>query len=551
MSRIACLRIPLFQIAAQRKYEPALKRKPLVLLLDNGGQSDRSLGSKKIIIASADAIKQDVVAGMRLSQARAICADLAWRYYDAKLYEEAQRAIANELIAYTPRVSAIEPGLFILDAQGLAHMGGESKFCHEVLKTISRLGYLEGHIGVADSAFAATMATRLKKRRWYVVPPGKDAPFMVQMPVKYLPLDIESVQILQDLGVTTIGKFAQLPASSVAERFGEAGRKAHDLALGLDKRQPVLPVVERQFQCSMEIGGPIEALNEALFILKSLLDRITTELKREGFDAEELTASFFNDRDLIDERLIKLIRPSNSAKFLLEVVRLSLETKQLPREFTGVRIVVSRFCKESWEQRKIGSLQSGDRENDLFSESSMLLLQRLTTRLGEDKVVCPQASDQYALSHSGFWLPVIDSHGRSVRSNISHGTTPVDVQYILDKLGHRGLLASLAIKLPKEPIPVLVEIQDKQPVSLAYGGHWYRITMITSAECLSGQWWESPMRKSYYVAAISLSARNGNIQQNSLLSPSHLHAHEVKDNLVVLLVHEHNRDAWSIEGVYD
>ncbi|MCC7527246.1 MAG: DNA polymerase Y family protein [Candidatus Melainabacteria bacterium] len=535
MSRIACIRIPRFPIAAQQKFDPSLRNKSLVLV--TGGEGKKTL-NQKVVACSTQASKEYIQPGMRLSEARAICAELLSRPYDAKLYEEAQTEIARKLINLSPRVSVFEPGIFLLDASGLSHFGGESRFAANALKILSKLGYVEAKVGIADSAFAASVATRLKGRRWHLVPFGTDRKFIASVPVEYLPLSSESVDVLRELGIKSIGDFAGLSLASVAERFNEEGRRAHELALGLDHRRPTLPQILKDRQCSMEIGAPIESLNQTLFILKSLIDRLTTDLKRDGLCAEELSVSFFNEDDLFDERPIKLIAPTNSAKFLVEVIKLSLETTKLQREFTGVRVSVQRFCDENWQQSHLSISANCADEQLVLSEPSMLLLQRLTTRLGEGKVVQPQASDGYGLAGNGCWIPVIDTKARSGKRTVTETCkqviTPLDVDYVLKRAGAAGLISNLVLKKPREPVKVMVELKDEQPVSLAYGGNLYRISLITTPECLSGFWWDKIIRNSYYVAMIQPSQRS-----------------EIAESLVVLLAKEHIQDSWQIEGVYD
>lgn len=50
------------------------------------------------------------------------------RKYDDKLYKNAQKKLASELIALSPRVSCGEPGIFFLDAEGLGRLGWPTSF---------------------------------------------------------------------------------------------------------------------------------------------------------------------------------------------------------------------------------------------------------------------------------------------------------------------------------------------------------------------------------------------------------------------------------------
>ena len=517
MSRIACLRIPLFPIAVQRKLEPELKGRPFALI---GGRS-------RVVACSEQAtVRAHVRSGMRLSEARAACADLLWRDYDSTICWQAQKELLLDLVSFSPKVSSCQTGTFLLDASGLRLLGGENKWCRDLLRFASRKGFVDGSVGVADSAFAAVVAASDRKRRWLIVPPSCDRKFLSVRPIELLPASVEMRQSLLSLGVKTMGQLTAIPVQEVRERFGPEGVTAFELACGIDNRQPGIPVPEKRFQCVLDCGFPVESLNDALFVIKSLLGRLVLELEKEGLCAEEISASFYNESELIEQRSIRLIRPSNNSKFLLEVLRLSLENKPLPREFTGLRIEVLRLAKESFEQLQVGARRSspaisGDGEID--SDAFVMLLQRLTARLGEGAMVRPAAEDQHVLSSSGRWVPAGVDGARS-RHRVS-------IDYISERLGSRALSAGIVLKLHKEPIAALVELSGMQPSMVSYEGRWYRVSHITSPERISGLWWDEPVRKSYYMAGLE-----------PLDAPS---------LLIVLLVYDYNRKQWQIEGVYD
>lgn len=543
MSRIACLRIPRFQIVVHQKHEPELKNKPFVLLADSS-TGKLNLSTVRVFMCSDAASKKFVAAGMKLSEARATYADLIWRQSDRKLYLEEQKKLIAELMSCSPRVSASEPGIFLLDADGLRRMGGEGKLCRDLLKLASRNGFVNGLVGIANSAYAAMVATRLKNQRWQIIPSGKDAAFLSKLPIEHLPLDMELTELLIDLGVKSIGEFAQLPDESIAHRFGKEALQVRQLALGFDKLQLQVPTPEKQYYASADIGGPIEGLNETLFIFKSMFDYLAKELKQNGLCAEELLVYFYNDDDKFDERSIKLVRPSNNAKFLLEVLRLSLEARQLKREFTGVKLFVSRFCKESWEQTRMRNDCSPAPEN--IADTQALLLQRFVTRLGEDSLVRPVANDQYMSDLAGLWKPLLKNSESTDSAALqldpfkqANPLSPVavDIDFVSRANGEQGLAHGPVLKKTPEPVPVFVEIEGGRPVALTYRNRWYHVRMITSAECLSGLWWDQPFRKSYYVALLDQRAEQPNTP--------------LRDPMLVSLVYEHSRRSWLVDGVFD
>ncbi len=526
MSRIACLRIPQFQIAVHQKHEPELKNAPFVVL-DNNTEATGN-GRAKIFMCSDKASQKHIIAGMRLSEAKAVCSTLSFRKYESQLYQTAQKKLIQEFVLCSPKVTADQLGIFLLDASGLSHMGGENTFCRNLLKAASKAGFTEAHVGIADSAFAAEVASRLKNKRWHVVQKGQDKDVLAPLSIWHLPISFEMKEALADLGIKTMGQFLSIPVPALIERFGLEALFAINLAQGIDKRQPQLPPPEKHFECSVELGGPMESLNETVFILKSMVDRLLAQLKKEDLVAEELLLAFYNDNDKFDERPVKLLRPSGNGKFLLEVLRLSLEAKPLIREYTGLTLAVSQFTNALWEQEEIDEIAGQKKQDDDLSPALLLMLQRFNTRLGENVVVRPLANDQHMPEHAGIWIPVLDEAKQ-------HPVLPLSNNYLKVYSNTKGNAANLVLKQHKDPVPVLVKLNGLLPGAIAYQGQWYRINQITIPDRLSGLWWEKAVYKSYYMA-------EAEPQQH-------------KDaGISLMLLTEHNnqgKSSWFIEGYYD
>jgi hypothetical protein len=517
---------------------------------------------------------------MKLSEARAICNDLIWQEYDLQLCLKYQTALVRELLSCSPRIVAREPGIFLLDAQGRKHLGGENKLCRDILKSASKCGFLEGQVGIADTAFGALIASKIKDRRWFIVNSNKDGHFLSTLPITHLPLGNEPLNVLYELGIKTMGQLAQLPVDRVLARFGEEGRIAHELARGFDLDQPRIPVIEKRFAYRVDLGGPIEALNQTMFVMKSMLDKLTAELLTAGLRADELTLSFFSDEEKFDERPIRLINSSNQTKFLLEVLRLSLESQPLLREYTGVEISVSRHSRELWHQPSLKDVSNS--QIDSSPESLSLLLQRFITRLGSDALVKPIANDQYLMEAAGFWQPVIqrqksvedflqpekagpatryspekqfaeqtqslkerdeyvdedpDSSGfNSKHSELDLITVKVNSDFIKESAGETGLVSNLVFKKNPVATPVLIEFNDGQPAAIRYHGRWHYIKKITVPECLSGNWWEKPLKRSYYTVLLdTCSSENSELENPSVMS----------------LFYDHETRTWFVDGIYD
>lgn len=417
--------------------------------------------------------------------------------HEKELTKDAQKSLLRALVSYSPKVSARQGGFFFLDASGLNHMGGEHTFCRRLLHCAQQLGYKDIHVGIADSAFTAQVASSTRKP-WHAVAAGGNAEFLAPLSIKYLPLESDLLDTLSMLGITTMGQLAQLPPDAVAERLGHKGLQALELAQGKDQFQPTIPALQRVFQCSAEAGVPINSLTDILFVLKSMLDRLTRELKQSGFQAEELLLSCTNNEQTVAEYPLKLLRPSNQPKFLLDMLKLAVEAQIANREFTGLTLAITKFTKESWQQTEISSTHSSISKQAVntpeLSNSLLLLLQRFSTRLGTTSIVKAIQNDQHFPEQSGRWISILE---KPEAGNILPVNSSLHPQ---SQPQPNGLVLRT-----QEKIPVLVEFDqgNTQVAAVAYKGRWHQVKAITIAECLSGMWWNSPIAKSYYVAAIA------------------------------------------------
>ncbi|MER5353758.1 DNA polymerase Y family protein [Kitasatospora sp. NPDC002551] len=140
-----------------------------------------------------------------------------------------------------------------------------------------------GRVGVADGLFAAVLAARAG----VLVPAGRTAEFLAPYPVAALG-DAELAELLERLGLPTVGAFAALPAESVADRFGPAGTVAHRLARGLQPR-PLVPRAEGPDLSVEQRFDPPEPLAEPLvFVARTLAERLHQRLAGAGLTCQRV-----------------------------------------------------------------------------------------------------------------------------------------------------------------------------------------------------------------------------------------------------------------------
>jgi hypothetical protein len=128
--------------------------------------------------------------------------------------------------AYCPWVTAVRPGICSLPARGPArYFGGEVPLARQIIGAASEVTPVE--VGVADGLFAAVLAARSN----VIVPAGGTPAFLAPLPVGVLGRP-DLTELLDRLGLRTLGDFAALPESHVLGRFGADGVLCHQVAGG-------------------------------------------------------------------------------------------------------------------------------------------------------------------------------------------------------------------------------------------------------------------------------------------------------------------------------
>jgi len=100
-------------------------------------------------------------------------------------------------------------------------------------------------VGVADGLFAAVLAARCPGTDPVVVAPGGTPAFLAPWPLTTLGRP-ELADLLDRLGIHTLGRFAALPDRHVLARFGVDGVACHRVAQGVEGELPGFRLTPRR-----------------------------------------------------------------------------------------------------------------------------------------------------------------------------------------------------------------------------------------------------------------------------------------------------------------
>jgi protein ImuB len=256
-------------------------------------------GARAVVLAcSAAARAAGVRRGQRVRDAQRLCPDLRTYPRDEPAEERTFEPVVQAVEDVAAGVEVVRPGLIALAAAGPArYHGGEARLALLVREAVADVGVpaagpgadgaadeadpLGCGVGVADGAFAAGLAARRPVDEPLIVPPGGAAAFLAPYPLRVFDRP-ELGEILERLGVRTLGDLAALPAADVANRFGPVGVQAHRLARGLDPRPPAPRRPGEDLSALHLFDPPAERDEQVLFAAKALADEWRDGLAASG-----------------------------------------------------------------------------------------------------------------------------------------------------------------------------------------------------------------------------------------------------------------------------
>lgn len=231
-----------------------------------------------------------VRAGLSVGEALARCPGLELVSADPDAVASASERVTSGLEAIGAAVEIDDPsGSWCFESRGLERLHGGLDGVLRLARASVWIG-ADPRIGAARSRFVAIQAARqAPSRRPLVVSADEEPDLLAPLPVDRLPLDRRAIEALENLGIVTMGRLAELPGRSVLERFGRPGVDAWYLARGEDRR-PLRPrVPPEEVVATMrfpDLVGALPALEDAARIL---LREVAGQAARRGRSLRSLT----------------------------------------------------------------------------------------------------------------------------------------------------------------------------------------------------------------------------------------------------------------------
>jgi protein ImuB len=446
--------------------------------------------------------------GMPLAEATALAANCSPVIlpHDAVVDRAALIELALWCERFSPAV-AIEAGErpdgLALDVTGLGPLfGGEAALVERVVREFRERG-LTARVAIADTLGAAWAAAReWTSGKWQarkevsceagsqcasIIPSGVTLAALGPLPVAALRLPEETVALLAAVGIRSIEQLAALPRAALSARFGPQLLAQLDRATGVVPELLVPHRAAPQVTAEWSFETPVDSLETIQHVLEELVRRVSRALAMCDEGALGLVCRIAcADRERI-ALAIGLFRPSASPKHLWELLKLRLETIRLTAPVAALAVEVTSAAGLSHEQQELfAPNRSRDAPRHLAA-----LVERLSSRLGREAVVCPVLMPDAQPEYASVDLPWTGGSTwprlSETRSRLGETRPREGVKRRSEPLGVRP------IWLADSPLPLAVisVVPAGPPAQFHFDGIDYRIARSWGPERIETGWWRT------------------------------------------------------------
>ena len=336
--RIACIAIPSFAVAVERRADPALTGVPLVVF-------DRS----GVLDADAEGVRR----GIPLRQAKALCPRAAFVEANHALYRDVAEAMTNALERVTPAVEPAGLGCAYADVLGLhGHYADEFALAGALAEAIRDATGLLPSVGIANGKFVAWVAASISPPGDAgTVPSGRAREFLQDKDVGLLPFGPDVVQRLYLLALPTLGDVATLPRPAVEAQFRRTGGRLWELANGID-HEPLQPRKRLEALAErLSFDAPIVASEALVAAGRQLVLRLVRRLR--GRTARRMHLQLLAEGRIVWERLETFREPAGDEHRMMLLLKTRLSMLELPQAVDTVAVTLTGIGQEVGKQAKL------------------------------------------------------------------------------------------------------------------------------------------------------------------------------------------------------
>ena len=306
------------------------------------------------------------------------------------------------------------------------------------------------------------------------------AELLAPLPVAALRLDPHAVRTLERLGLKTIGALVGVPRRALARRFREADNPldALDRALGRKPEPLIATPCELPPRSLLRLEEPATHPEAAAHALERLIPDLVAQLERRQLGARRLALTGFRVDGSTAVASVATSIPSREPKHLQRL--LSDKAGALDPEFG-----FDGFALEASWTESLGAAQESLVEEPSGAGDIARLIDRLSVKLGGERVRRPRARESYLPERASGWSPALEDRPspQPPPAMREGGKRP---QRLLDR---------------PEAIAVIYATPEGVPRRFVWRRAVHDIARVEGPERIAPEWWRAPSKarlRDYY-----------------------------------------------------
>ncbi|GAI84337.1 unnamed protein product, partial [marine sediment metagenome] len=348
--------------------EQALNHELLGKLVVVGGRPDR-----RGVVASAsyEARAYGLHADMPLTTASRLCPQAIFIEGSFSKYRNASQKFMSILADFSPYLEPVSLDEAYLDATGFESIHGSihtmaSKIKHQIKNELG----LCASAGIASCKVVAKVASELSKPDGLIeIAMGDERSFLAPLPIANLPgIGKKTEQILNRLGINTIGKLATIPSKTLKGYLGISGEVLYRYANGIDERTVEPPTEAKSISRETTFGNNTQDSSLLKATLRYLSERVSNDLRHKGKLMKCVTLKLrYADFTTITRR--QTLRQASDIDQIIYDTGVKLLNMSLPQGKQSIRLIgigVSNFVDSA---RQLDMLDSSSQRMEQLDKA--------------------------------------------------------------------------------------------------------------------------------------------------------------------------------------
>lgn len=290
-----------------------------------------------VIACNQVAVAKAITPGMRLSAAHALVEGLQVHQRQPGKEQALLQRLACSAARFSPKVSIAPPDALLLEVRGsLGLFGGMDALCWSLLDAMSRQR-VAALLALAPAPRAALWLVQ-GGRQQRVTDSAALRAALAGLPLSATRWPESVIQLLQAMGIQSVGDCLRLPRDGLARRIGPQHLLELDQAAGkaTEVRRDFLQ--QTRFKTVLNFDEEIEEGQRLIREIEPLLERLAAFLTRRQAAIQALELSLQHRSREPTREILRFLSPVTQAGPVLDVLEELLARRSLPAPVRGIRL---------------------------------------------------------------------------------------------------------------------------------------------------------------------------------------------------------------------